>query len=206
MSGTLGAGTTGSLGYGSSGIGGSIFAVGNGIGAGIDGGLNLANNENARDTEKDEGEKQLQAAAGSEEDEDGDYEPNLEEIHGYAKFLGMNLETDQEFLFIAEEGLKAPVPEPWKTFFNENDEIFYVNPVTNEKMYDHPLDEEYRQKFLRLKAQRDVKQNERAMQGNNLGNQNRMMGGLNQLNNKTADPLIRAEAEKKLKEQRYLYH
>lgn len=53
----------------------------------------------------------------------------------------MDLEKDKEFLFIAEEGLKAPVPEPWQTYFNENDEIFYVNSNTNEKIYDHPLDE-----------------------------------------------------------------
>jgi len=38
---------------------------------------------------------------------------NYIEIQGYAKFLGMDLEADKEFLFIAEEGLKAPVPEPW---------------------------------------------------------------------------------------------
>jgi len=25
----------------------------------------------------------------------------------------MDLENDKEFLYIAEEGLKAPVPEPW---------------------------------------------------------------------------------------------
>ena len=77
-------------------------------------------------------------------DEEGDYEPTLEEIHGYAKFLGIDVDQDAEFLFIAEEGLKAPVPEPWKTYFNENDEIFYVNSETNERMYDHPLDEQYR--------------------------------------------------------------
>ena len=131
----LGGGINGSLGYGSSGIGGSMFANGGGLGSGID----------ATDPEVDDtaNEQQMGVPAGSD-DEEGDYEPNLEEIHGYAKFLGINMETDQEFLFIAEEGLKAPVPDPWKTYFNENDEIFYVNPVTNEKMFDHPLDEQYR--------------------------------------------------------------
>ena len=53
------------------------------------------------------------------------------------------------------EGLKAPVPAPWETYYDDNDEIFYVNPVTGQKMYDHPLDEEYRQKFLRLKAEKE---------------------------------------------------
>ena len=60
----------------------------------------------------------------------------------------MDVDKDNEFLWIAEEGLKAPVPEPWQTYFNENDEIFYVNTATGEKMYDHPLDDKYRQLFL----------------------------------------------------------
>lgn len=140
------------------------------------------------------------------ESEDGEYEPTLEEIHGYAKFLGIDLEKDQEFLFIAEEGLKAPVPEPWKTFFNENDEIFYVNSETGEKMYDHPLDEEYRQKFLRLKAQKEGKQyfaNGQLDLNNPI--QQVFANPLGQMNNKIQDPLIRAEAEKKLKEHRMLY-
>lgn len=116
----------------------------------------------------------------------------------------MDLETDEEFLFIAEEGLKAPVPEPWKTYFNENDEIFYVNSVTNEKMYDHPLDEEYRQKFLRLKAEKDK---ELGLGQKAVGNPNIMQQANNLLgmSNKAQDPLIRAEAEKKLKEHRQMY-
>ena len=43
----------------------------------------------------------------------------LLEIIGYAEFLGMDLEEDADLLYIAEEGLKAPVPEPWKAFSNE---------------------------------------------------------------------------------------
>ena len=53
----------------------------------------------------------------------------------------MDLEKDKEFLYIAQEGLKAPVPEPWETYQDDNDEIFYVNSQTGQKMYDHPLDE-----------------------------------------------------------------
>jgi len=49
------------------------------------------------------------------------------------------------------------VPEPWETYQDDNDEIFYVNSQTNQKMYDHPLDEQYRQKFLRLKAEKEGK-------------------------------------------------
>ena len=52
------------------------------------------------------------------------------EIIGYAEFLGMDLKEDADLLYIAEEGLKAPVPEPWKAFSNENDEIYYTNTIT----------------------------------------------------------------------------
>jgi len=68
----------------------------------------------------------------------------------------MDLEADKEFLYIAEQGLKAAVPEPWRTYFKD-DEIFYVNSVTGEKIYDHPLDEKYRQEYLRLKAEKEGK-------------------------------------------------
>ena len=46
------------------------------------------------------------------------------EIIGYAEFLGMDLTEDKDLLYIAEEGLKAPVPEPWKAFSNEQEEIY----------------------------------------------------------------------------------
>ena len=69
------------------------------------------------------------------------------EINGYAEFLGMDLKEDADLLYIAEEGLKAPVPEPWKAYSNENEEIYYCNTVTGQLIYDHPLDEVYRKKF-----------------------------------------------------------
>ena len=52
------------------------------------------------------------------------------EIIGYAEFLGMDLTEDRDLLYIAEEGLKAPVPEPWKAFSNEQEEIYYTNTIT----------------------------------------------------------------------------
>jgi hypothetical protein len=67
-------------------------------------------------------------------------------------------------------------------------------------MFDHPLDEQYRQKFLRLKADRDAKNNHGNGQFMNDGQQPHYNNAMNPLNNKTGDPLIRAEAEKKLKE------
>lgn len=47
----------------------------------------------------------------------------------YARFLGMDTNADQDLLYIAEEGLRAPVPAPWK-IVDANDEIFYQNDET----------------------------------------------------------------------------
>jgi hypothetical protein len=66
-------------------------------------------------------------------------------------------------------------------------------------MYDHPLDAEYRQKFLRLKAEKEGM--------NYVPTASPGMGGfgMQAMNSKTQDPLIRAEAEKKIREQRHYY-
>lgn len=153
-------------GYGGGGLGGGIGAlggIGSGIGSGIGAGVKAElSNDQMNDTSG--GGVQI-----GNDSEGGDYEPTLEgkffelylkicftlEIHQYALFLGMDLERDKDFFFIAQEGLKAPVPEQWEAYQDENDEMFYVNSVTKQRMTDHPLDEFYKQKFLRLKAEKE---------------------------------------------------
>jgi len=68
-------------------------------------------------------------------------------------------------------------------------------------MFDHPLDEQYRQKFLRLKAEKEARTG--GGQKDQLGVSPVLPVGA--MSNKTQDPLIRAEAEKKLKQHRELY-
>ena len=36
------------------------------------------------------------------------------EVIDYAEWLGMDIEADEDLLWIAREGLKAPLPEHWK--------------------------------------------------------------------------------------------
>lgn len=128
------------------------------------------------------------------------------EIIGYAEFLGMDLKEDADLLYIAEEGLKAPVPEPWKAFSNENDEIYYTNTITGQVIFDHPLDEEYRKKFREAKMKK--------MRGENVGpapsadtnnsknvQQQQVMAGP-VFGAKQDDPLIKAQTEKKVNEQK----
>ena len=63
-----------------------------------------------------------------EEEIDPNYEPTQDEVIEYAKWLGMDLEADKSLLWIAREGLKAPLPENWKPCkTTDTEEIYYFN-------------------------------------------------------------------------------
>ena len=44
----------------------------------------------------------------------------------------MDLKKDAKYFYIAKEGLKAQLPEPWKPYKNHLGEIFYINLNTRE--------------------------------------------------------------------------
>eukprot|EP00435_Cladocopium_sp_Y103_P037295 s167_g9.t2 len=73
-----------------------------------------------------------------------DEEPTEDQVIEYAEFLGMDLKTEEHLLWIAREGVAAPVPHPWKTC-TEKGEVFYFNFETSESSWDHPSDAHYRE-------------------------------------------------------------
>ena len=75
-----------------------------------------------------------------------------EAIKEHAKFLGMDPEVDTDHLWIAEEALTAPLPEGWQQAEAEDGTPYHFNPDTGESLWEHPLDEVYRQKFADAKA------------------------------------------------------
>jgi hypothetical protein len=79
-----------------------------------------------------------------EEDMDENYEPSPHEISEYAEWLGMDARGDRDLLWIAREGLKAPLPQDWKPCKTEEGEIYYFNFQSGESVWDHPCDEYYR--------------------------------------------------------------
>ncbi|RNF17436.1 putative glutamic acid-rich protein precursor [Trypanosoma conorhini] len=85
---------------------------------------------------------------------DADYEPTQEEVEEFAEWMGMQLPADKEFLHIAREGLKAPLPADWRPCRTNEDEIYYFNFRTGESTWNHPMDEFFRQKFLKAKEQK----------------------------------------------------
>jgi centrosomal protein CEP164 len=62
-----------------------------------------------------------------EEELDEDYDPSPDEIEEYAKYLGMDLGLDRQLFYIAKEGLKAPLPDPWKPCRSPGGQIYYYN-------------------------------------------------------------------------------
>lgn len=87
------------------------------------------------------------------------YEPTEEQLDSYAEHLGMSLIEDRDLLWIAEEGLKAPLPAGWQACNSESNGLaFFYNIVTGESQWEHPLDEEYRNKYQQRKVEAVVTQ------------------------------------------------
>jgi len=76
------------------------------------------------------------------------------EIRGYAKYLGMNLEEDENLLWIARSGLKTPLPEHWRACRTGNQEIYYFNFKTGESIWAHPCDQYYKDLYQKEKAKK----------------------------------------------------
>lgn len=51
----------------------------------------------------------------------------LQEVYEFAEYLGMDVDHDQEFLWIAVEAMFAPLPRNWQEFENEQGQIYYYN-------------------------------------------------------------------------------
>merc|ERR1712228_966457 len=70
-------------------------------------------------------------------------------VDEYAEFLGMDLQNneDLELMWIAEEGLKAPLPSEWKPCKTDDDDIYYFNFDSGESRWEHPCDEYYKKLY-----------------------------------------------------------
>lgn len=74
------------------------------------------------------------------------HRPDVAELRDAAEWLGMDLECDEDLLWLAEEFILAPLPKPWRAYADRNlGEVFYFNKQTGESTWHHPCDEIYRQ-------------------------------------------------------------
>ena len=83
-----------------------------------------------------------------------DEPPTPEEVAEYARYLGMDPEDDADLLYIAEWALTAPMPDGWTVHLDGDGNEFFYSAATNNSTYEHPMDEHYRQYYLKAKAER----------------------------------------------------
>ncbi|XP_058269816.1 centrosomal protein of 164 kDa-like isoform X4 [Hemibagrus wyckioides] len=79
-----------------------------------------------------------------EEDYDENYIPSEQEIHEYAREIGIDPERESELLWLAREGIVAPLPAEWKPCQDVTGDVYYFNFSTGQSTWDHPCDEQYR--------------------------------------------------------------
>lgn len=74
--------------------------------------------------------------------------PSQQEIKEYAQWLGADIETDQDLFYIAREALMSDLPKEWKMYQkNDGGDPFFFNTKTGESIWDHPLDDYYKELF-----------------------------------------------------------
>ncbi|XP_023134961.2 centrosomal protein of 164 kDa isoform X3 [Amphiprion ocellaris] len=79
-----------------------------------------------------------------EEDYDETYIPSEQEIQEYAREIGIDPDGEPELMWLAREGIVAPLPPEWKPCQDVTGDIYYFNFSTGQSTWDHPCDEHYR--------------------------------------------------------------
>jgi len=89
-----------------------------------------------------------------EEEYDENYQPTEQEIFEYAQSIGIDPIREKDLLFIAREGIVAPLPADWKPCQDASGDIYYFNFQTGDSVWDHPCDDYYRNMVLEEKRRR----------------------------------------------------
>jgi len=58
--------------------------------------------------------------------------------------IGIDPDKEPDLLWIARQGIVAPLPPDWKPCQDESGQIYYFNFATGDSEWDHPCDEYFR--------------------------------------------------------------
>ncbi len=73
----------------------------------------------------------------------------------HAVDMGMDLDRDQEFLWIARESFISEIPEGWIILTSSKGVPYYYNETSGDSREDHSNDEYYKEKFRKLKDKKE---------------------------------------------------
>ncbi|XP_027419428.1 centrosomal protein of 164 kDa isoform X5 [Bos indicus x Bos taurus] len=79
-----------------------------------------------------------------EEDYDENYIPSEHEILEFAREIGIDPIKEPQLMWLAREGIVAPLPVEWKPCQDITGDIYYFNFANGQSTWDHPCDEHYR--------------------------------------------------------------
>ncbi|CAM37938.2 conserved hypothetical protein [Leishmania braziliensis MHOM/BR/75/M2904] len=83
-----------------------------------------------------------------------DYEASEGELEEYAEYIGIDPATEPELMWIAKEGLRAALPDGWRACQTDDNEVYYFNFRSGESLWDHPMDEHYKNQVVSERAKR----------------------------------------------------
>ncbi|XP_023064093.1 centrosomal protein of 164 kDa isoform X8 [Piliocolobus tephrosceles] len=87
-----------------------------------------------------------------EEDYDETYIPSEQEILEYAREIGIDPIKEPKLMWLAREGIVAPLPGEWKPCQDITGDIYYFNFANGQSTWDHPCDEHYRNLVIQERA------------------------------------------------------
>jgi hypothetical protein len=75
-----------------------------------------------------------------------DVPPTEDEVRQCCELIGLDPDGDPDLPWIARAGVHARLPPGWKCYRNERqpNQYFFFNKDRGESLYDHPLDQQFR--------------------------------------------------------------
>merc|ERR1719389_563502 len=73
-------------------------------------------------------------------------------VVGLAEIIGMDVVNEPQYLWIAEEASRAPLPEDWKELTNEDGDTMYYHMIERRLQKEHPLIERYKKLYHKTRG------------------------------------------------------
>merc|ERR1719436_781383 len=73
-------------------------------------------------------------------------------VVGIAKLIGIDMVNEPQFLWIAEEASRAPMPHDWKELTNQDVETLYYHTRERRLQKEHPLVWRYKEVYHKARA------------------------------------------------------
>ncbi|VDL93542.1 unnamed protein product [Schistocephalus solidus] len=87
-------------------------------------------------------------------EENNEHMPSEEEILLYATSIGIDTKKEPELIYLAREGISAPLPDGWTAIQDKDNNIFFHECSTGRTTQDHPMDALYRKLVTEARKKR----------------------------------------------------